>query len=56
MIAGHPNHASQTHRLHPDHQDQPRRPHEEHGLVCRPDRIEAQGVPARGLRDPRSDE
>ena len=56
MIAVHPTHAAQMQRLHHDPQDEPRRAHEEHGLVCRPDRIEGQGVPASGLRDPRSDE
>lgn len=53
MIAGHPTHAPQTHRLHHEALDQePRHTHEAHGLVCRPDRIEGQDVPARGLRDP----
>ena len=56
MIAGHPTHAAQTHRLHPEPQDEPRRAHEEHGLVCRPDRIEGLEVPARALRDPHTAE
>ena len=56
MIIGHPIPPPQTQRSRNDRQDEPRRAHEEHGLVCRPDRIEGQGVPAFGLRDPRSDE
>lgn len=56
MIAGHPTHVAQPHRLHPDRQDEPRRAHDEHGLVCRPDRIEGLEVPARALRDPHTAE
>ena len=56
MITGHPNHAAQTHRPLHERQEELPRTHEEHGLVCRPDRIEGQGVPARGLRDPHTAE
>jgi hypothetical protein len=52
MLADHPTHTPQPHHLHHESPEQERHPREAHGLVCRPDRVEALEVPASGLRDP----